>query len=119
MNMGKKIKEALRIAGISQTELAKELNMSRQQITNIVLGKSNPSIKVLLKIIELTRKDANYFFDIFEGRTTSSNNVIGNYNRNINQNINTNSNDDLEEIRNDIFLLKRAVKELLRREGKI
>lgn len=119
MNMGKKIKEALRIAGISQTELAKELNMSRQQITNIVLGKSNPSIKVLLKIIELTRKDANYFFDILEEKNALSNNVIGNHNKNINQNINTNSNADLEEIRNDIFLLKRTVNELLRRESKI
>lgn len=113
MDIGRKIKEALRASGVSQTDLANSLNVSRQQITNIVLGKSQPSVKILRRVIELTKKDANYFFGISDQKERlGDNNVIGNYNSNISQSVNTVFPNELEEIRNDLFLLKKAVREL-------
>jgi transcriptional regulator with XRE-family HTH domain len=48
--IGRKIKETRTRLGISQTELAKRINMVRTSLTNIESGEQKPPIHVLYKI---------------------------------------------------------------------
>lgn len=113
INIGKKIKEAIRTAGLTQSDLAKRLGLTRQQITNWVVGKNSPSLTNLFEIIKLTGKDANFFFGIES--TQGTNNIIGNNNKHINQNTNIQYDKELQEMHEDILLLKKLVNEILRR----
>lgn len=48
--LGIALKEDLKSKGISQKELARACNVSQMTVTNLVLGKHNPSMDTLVKI---------------------------------------------------------------------
>jgi transcriptional regulator with XRE-family HTH domain len=40
--------------GLTQADFAKQVGLSRQQINNVVRGRSNPSLRTIRKIVEVT-----------------------------------------------------------------
>jgi len=40
--------------GLTQADFAKQVGLSRQQINNVVKGRSNPSLRTIRKIVEVT-----------------------------------------------------------------
>jgi len=51
LEVGEKIKDLRRTRGISYTEIAKEIGISRNGYNNLELGKSNFQIMTLLRIL--------------------------------------------------------------------
>ncbi|MCD6109317.1 helix-turn-helix transcriptional regulator [bacterium] len=56
-----RIKNALRQAGISQSELAQMIEKSRAYVSNITKGRYVPKISELVKIAEYSKKPIGYF----------------------------------------------------------
>lgn len=50
MNIAKSIRISLAVNGMNQRELAKESGLSEATITNIMKGKTSPSVKTIEKI---------------------------------------------------------------------
>ncbi|MDR1245011.1 MAG: helix-turn-helix domain-containing protein [Endomicrobium sp.] len=65
-----KVKQAIKEAGLTQSELGKKLNITHPLVNNWVTGRRNPSLKSLKKIASATGKPLNYFLD-------NSNDVTG------------------------------------------
>lgn len=99
-NIGKKIEEALREKGISRRELAEQLQGTHHMVSSWINGIHYPPLESLEKIMNLTGKDANFFFDCI---SISGNNIFGNNNQNINQTIHNFS---------ELELLKKRVRNL-------
>lgn len=59
---GNRLKKAMKEKSLTQSKVAEELHISRQQVSNWLRGTCAPSFLVLMKIMEVTNKDANYFF---------------------------------------------------------
>jgi transcriptional regulator with XRE-family HTH domain len=68
-----KIKQAIKEAGLTQSELGRKLNITHPLVNNWIKGRRNPSLKSLKKIASATGKPLNYFFD------NSGNIQAGNY----------------------------------------
>ena len=60
--MNEKMKEARQAAGLSQTELAKTIGVSRQTINMIESGDYNPTIGLCLKICRRLGKTLDDLF---------------------------------------------------------
>ena len=61
---GKRLQKAFKSCDLSQQEAATYLHVSRQQVSNWCREVCAPPVLVLMEIIELTHKDANYFFGL-------------------------------------------------------
>tara|TARA_B100000809_G_scaffold121754_1_gene119911 strand:- start:91 stop:291 length:201 start_codon:yes stop_codon:yes gene_type:complete len=48
------IAKFLESQGLTQADFAKRVGLSRQQINNVVRGRSNPSLRTIRKIVEVT-----------------------------------------------------------------
>ena len=62
-DIGKKIKYLRRIKDLSQTDLAKHLDITFQQLQKYESGKNKVSIASLIKITEILQININVFFD--------------------------------------------------------
>lgn len=111
--IGKKIEKALKEKGLSRTDLAKKFNTSHQKISSWINAKHSPSLETLEEIMELTGKDANYFFGY--PSTTGNNHIVGDNNHNINQTVNNSA--DIEALKQDMALIKQAILDLQKRKG--
>lgn len=60
--LGKRLKQAFKENHLTQEDVAKQLNVTRQQVSNWCRSVCTPPFLMLLEIMELTHKDANYFF---------------------------------------------------------
>lgn len=61
MEFGERLKETLTWKGISQTELAKMLNIRKSAVTNWIKGYNEPTLKMFVKICILLDETPNYF----------------------------------------------------------
>lgn len=104
-NIGKRIKKALEEKDLNTTILSKKLKKSRQQIYNWIKEKNFPSLDNLDVIMELTGKDANYFFGY--PSVTGNNHIVGDNNHNINQTVNNSA--DIEALKQDVALIKQII----------
>ena len=62
MGIGKRIKEARKLKGLTQTELANMIGVTPSAITNYENETSHPKEPVLYKLFEALGCDANFFF---------------------------------------------------------
>lgn len=62
MGIGARIKEARLNAGLTQEELAKELEITKGAVANYETGVSSPKMNILYKIFDVLDVDANYLF---------------------------------------------------------
>ncbi len=58
------LKKLLKEKKLTRQEFAKQIHVSRQQVTNWCTDACTPPLSVLAKIIMVTGKDANYFFGL-------------------------------------------------------
>lgn len=72
----KKLKISMFENGITQTELAKKLNLTQSAISAWFKGKGTPNLDTLLELSSIFKKPINYFFS--DDSTTQ--NIIGNHN---------------------------------------
>ncbi len=112
IKIGKRIKQAIKEAKLTQEEAAKKLKISRQQISNWVNNRNNPPADILANLIKLTGKDANYFFGI--PSVNGNNHIVGDNNQNISQTFNYSA--DIESLKKDVELIKQAILDLQRRK---
>lgn len=61
--VGQKIKEARQLKGMSQTQLAEELNLSFQQIQKYEKGKNRVAASRLLHIAQVLDRPIGFFFE--------------------------------------------------------
>ncbi|MBP3514278.1 MAG: helix-turn-helix transcriptional regulator [Elusimicrobiaceae bacterium] len=107
VNIGEKIRKVISDAGFSQTDLAKCLGVTPQQVSHWINNKGFPSLDKFISLIEVTGKDANFFLG-FPSRIGHTNQIVGSNNQNIHQTINPSL--ELLEIRKDIAEIKRILK---------
>lgn len=62
MSIGSRIKECRERLGLTQTELAKMLDVSKGTIGNYEAEISTPKIELMTKLFEILQTDANYIF---------------------------------------------------------
>lgn len=62
MGIGARIKEARLNAGLTQEELAKELEITKGAVANYETGVSSPKMNILYKIFDVLDVNANYLF---------------------------------------------------------
>lgn len=62
MSIGSRIKECREQLGLTQTELAKMLGVSKGTIGNYEAEISTPKIELMTKLFEVLQTDANYIF---------------------------------------------------------
>lgn len=56
----KRLREAMEQKKMSHLELATKLSVTRGTVTNIVLGRANPSFQVFVKICQVLNESADY-----------------------------------------------------------
>ena len=56
----KRIVETIKQSGLTQTEIAKKLNIGQQVISEYVRGKSLPALDTLANLCKVLDADANY-----------------------------------------------------------
>ena len=76
--INKKIKQAMKEADLTQTELAKKMNLKQSVISKWVTGTLNPKLSTIQKIAKATGKPLNYFFD--NSTNLGNNAIVGNNN---------------------------------------
>jgi transcriptional regulator with XRE-family HTH domain len=84
-NLKKKLKQALLDANLTQTQLAKNLGITRQQVNAWINDSRRPTDLSLKKIAEATKKDLNFFLN--ENYNEGIAGVIGNNTGGVTQNI--------------------------------
>lgn len=57
-----RLKEARKMSGLTQEQVAFELNVARSNISKYENGDISPSIKTIKDLIKLYKVDANYLF---------------------------------------------------------
>lgn len=112
VKIGEKIKKVLSDAGLSQTDLAKCLGVTPQQVSHWINNKGFPSLDKFIALVQVTGKDANYFFGM--PSVHGNNHIVGDNNQNINQTINNLA--DIEALKQDMALIKQAILDLQRRK---
>jgi len=75
--LNKKIKLAMLDSGLNQTQLAKEIGISRQSLSEWLSSCENPKLENIKKIAKATNKPVNYFFE------NSGNNIVNNKDTNM------------------------------------
>ena len=63
-NFGLRLKETLKVNGMSQQELAKKINMSQSVVNNYCTGKREPTLDVLVLICKALNESADYLLGI-------------------------------------------------------
>ncbi len=63
MEIGKRIREKRKKKGMKQYELAKEANISNTYLSDIEIGRTNPSIRTLIKISKALKVDCSILID--------------------------------------------------------
>lgn len=112
VKIGEKIKKVLSDAGLSQTDLAKCLGVTPQQVSHWINNKGFPSLDKFIALVQVTGKDANYFFGI--PSVQGNNHIVGDNNKNISQTVNYSS--DIESLKKDVALIKQSILDLQRRK---
>lgn len=112
VKIGEKIKKVLSDAGLSQTDLAKCLGVTPQQVSHWINNKGFPSLDKFIALVQVTGKDANYFFGI--PSVHGNNHIVGDNNKNISQTVNYSS--DIESLKNDVALIKQSILDLQRKK---
>lgn len=59
----KKIQETIRKKGITQRELSKRSGISEENISRIINGKNDPTLKTILKLADALEMPIQAFFD--------------------------------------------------------
>lgn len=59
-----RIKESLKVNKISQSELARRINMSQSVVNNYCSGKREPTLDVLILICEALNETSDYLLGI-------------------------------------------------------
>lgn len=107
--MAKKIKQAIKEAGLTQQKLADKLGITNPVVNTWTTGKRNPTANSLKRIARATKKDISYFF---ENSPIGNNNIVGNHNvlspKDISEIILLRK--DVEIIKKDIEILKLKLK---------
>jgi len=62
LELGEKVKQLRKRKGLNQDDLAKVLELSRSQISNLESGRRNLSLKQLENLCEYFKVDMSYFF---------------------------------------------------------
>ena len=60
--LGKRIRDARKMRGYKQSELAELCNLANGSISNYEIGYSNPNIDMLQNLMKVLQVDANYLF---------------------------------------------------------
>jgi transcriptional regulator with XRE-family HTH domain len=97
--IGKKIREMIEAADLTQSQLAQKLGIKQQGISKLISKNSNPSYNTLKKISDVLGKPLHYFFD-----------NSANAGRDININNSLNKNKEVEGnkfLKKDMELLKK------------
>ncbi len=63
LNLGSKIKQARKAAGLSQKQLAEELRVSDKAVSSYEVNRAQPGIDTLREISKLTYKPITYFLE--------------------------------------------------------
>jgi transcriptional regulator with XRE-family HTH domain len=63
IQLGKKIQEERERRGLTQYKLAKEMFMEQSNLARIEDGKTNPTVKTLLKIAQILDCEVKVFFN--------------------------------------------------------
>lgn len=71
MNIGNKIKEARLAKKMTQDELAKQLGISKNAISNYENGVSTPKLELLVSLMNALGVDANYIYGTGSGDNDS------------------------------------------------
>ena len=66
MEFSKRFYEALKGSGKTQTQIAKEINVTKQSVNDYVKGKSMPSLETLRLICKSLDVSADYLLDLTE-----------------------------------------------------
>lgn len=66
MNIGDKIKQERREGGLTQSELAEKVGISRNYISDLENNRYVPSVKTLSKIASVLRIDLNFLIEMSE-----------------------------------------------------
>lgn len=99
-NIGQKIRQAMKEAGLTQQKLADKLGITNPVVNVWVTGKRSPRYENLKKIAEATNKPLNYFFG------NSGNIATGNGAINVQ---NTTDNARLALLEKDVEILKKDI----------
>ena len=99
--LSKKIKIAMLDSGLNQTQLAKEIGISRQSLSEWLSSCENPKLENIKKIAKATNKPVNYFFE-----QNGENIANGNSTINVNQ---PTENMRLTLLEKDLEILKQKV----------
>ena len=62
MSFGSRLKEQRERIGLTQTQLAKMLNVTKGAVGNYETGTSSPKSEILYKLFDILQCDANYLF---------------------------------------------------------
>ncbi|MCL2109773.1 MAG: helix-turn-helix domain-containing protein [Oscillospiraceae bacterium] len=71
MSVGKMIKQALEIRGMSQTELAAKVSIPLSTLNGYIMGKHEPSVSKMRAIADVLEVSMNYLLEIDEVNTLS------------------------------------------------
>ena len=69
VNFGEKLKRLRKEAGLTQTELAKRLNVTKSVVSYYELQERNPSPDVLIRLTEIFHVSADYLLGINRTKT--------------------------------------------------
>lgn len=97
--INKKIKQAMLDADLTQTELAKKMNLKQSQISKWVKGYLNPKLSTIERIAAATGKPLNYFFDASQ-QVKGNQNILGNDNK-------ASNSGDIDFLHKEISFLKK------------
>jgi transcriptional regulator with XRE-family HTH domain len=101
-DFGYKIKRALQDADLTQSQVAKKLKLTPQQVSNWILNKNYPSLDTFIKLVKIVGKDANYFLGLPAASIEGNGNIYGNYNFQIAHN-----SEDIQFLKKELADLKR------------
>lgn len=73
IKLGNRIRELRKIKGVSQLELAYDMDMSMNTISGIELGKISPKIETLRKIAEKLNVSMSELFDVLQNSAAGQN----------------------------------------------
>jgi putative transcriptional regulator len=112
LNYSLKIKELRKHLSLTQDQFATDLSVSRSIISQIEIGKFNPTLELLNDIARKYNIDANYFFNENFALTLTNNTDSMNCNNCPFERINQRLEEDIIRYREDIADLKDQIRTL-------
>jgi putative transcriptional regulator len=112
LNYSLKIKELRKHLSLTQDQFATDLSVSRSIISQIEIGKFNPTLELLNDIARKYNIDANYFFNENFALTLTNNTDSMNCNNCPFERINQRLEEDITRYREDIADLKDQIRTL-------